>query len=51
MKSLPPRARVCKECFSNSTPISGVNFPNNMSISQARINMSETEHDTTFETS
>ena len=31
--------------------ISGVNFSNNRAKSQARVNMSETEHDTTFETS
>ena len=31
--------------------ISGDNLSNNMSIPQARVNMNETEHDTTFETS
>ena len=30
-------------------PVAGVNFPNNISISLVRVNIRETEHDTTFE--
>ena len=45
-----PIGIVCKNCFSNSTPISGANFSNNISIPQFRINMKEIEHDKTFET-
>ena len=41
---------VCKGCFSDSTYFSCVNFSNNMSILQTRVNMSETKHDTTLET-
>ena len=51
MKSPPPIGIVCKVCFSNSNPISGVSFLNNMSIPQVWVNMKETDHDTTFETS
>ena len=37
--------------FKFNPPVSGVNFSNDMSIPQDRVNMSETEHETTFETS
>ena len=51
MKSPPPEAECEKGVFQIQTLVSGVNFSNNMSVSQARVNMSEIEHDTTFETS
>ena len=48
MKSPPPQA----ECKKGVQPtISGVNVSNNVSIPQFRVNMRETEYDTTFETS
>ena len=46
-----PEAECEKGVFQIQTLISGVNFSNNMSISQSRVNMSEIEHDSTFETS
>ena len=46
----PLEAECEKGAFQTQTLVSGVNFSNNMSISQARVNMSEIEHDTTFET-
>ena len=59
--SLAPRSKVlheiptpnaqCKGCFSNSSPVSGIRFSNNLSISQVRVNIKETEHGTTFEIS
>ena len=45
------KAWCVKGVFQIQPPISGVNFPNNISVSQFRVNMKETEHDTTFETS
>ena len=51
MKSPPPRGGACNGGFSDSTPISGATFSNNMSITQARVNMSVAECETTFETS
>ena len=51
MKSPPPEADCAKGVFQIQMPISGVNFSNNMSKLQARVNMSETEHDTKFKTS
>ena len=47
----PPVAEYEKGVFEIKIPVSGVNFSNNMSLSQDRVNMSEIEHDTTFETS
>ena len=46
-----PKVECAKGVFQIQQPISDVNFSNNMSIPQARVNMSETEHDTTFEIS
>ena len=48
MKSPPTRDVVCKRCFSNSNPYFTCNFSNNMSIFQARVNISKPGHDTTF---
>ena len=36
--------------FKIQHPICGVNLFNNISITQVKVNMRETEHDTTFET-
>ena len=47
----PPEVECAMGVFQIQPPISGVNFLNNMLIPQARIVMSEIEHDTTFETS
>ena len=46
-----PEAECTKGVFKIQPPISGVNFSNNIPIRQARVNMSKTEHDKTFETS
>ena len=51
MKSPLPKAQCAKGVFQIQTPISDVNFSNNISIPQFRVKMRETEHDTTFETS
>ena len=51
MKSPPPDAYCEKSFFQIQPRISGVNFSNNTSIPQVRVNIRETEHDTTFETS
>ena len=51
MKSLPPKAECTKDVFQTQPPISGVNLSINMSVLQTMVNMSETEHYTTFETS
>ena len=50
MESPPPDAECAKSVFQIQPPIFGANF-SNMSITQASVSMSETEHDTTFETS
>ena len=50
MKSPPPEAEWEKGIFQIQTLVFGVNFSNNMSISQASVNMSGIEHDITFET-
>ena len=50
MKSLPLEVECAKGDFQIQPPISGFNF-SNMSIPRARVSMSETEHDATFETS
>ena len=50
MKSPLLEAECAKGVFQIQPPISGVNFSNNMSVPQTRVNMNETEHDTTFET-
>ena len=44
-------AECAKGVIQIQPPISGVNFSSNMSIPQARVNMNQTEYDTTFETS
>ena len=46
-----PEAEFEKGVFQIQTLVSGVNFSNNMSVSQARVNMSKIEHDTAFKTS
>ena len=51
MKSPPPEVECKKGVFQVQTLVSGVIVSNDMSISQAIVNMNETEHDTTFETS
>ena len=51
MKSPPPEAESSKGAFQIQPPISGVNFSNNVTVPKAIVNMSETEHDTTFKTS
>ena len=51
MKSPPPEVWREKGVFQIQPPISGVNFSNKISIPQVRVNMRETEHDTTFENS
>ena len=51
MKSPPSEVECEKGVFQIQAPVSGVNFSDNMSIPKARVNTSETEHDTTFETS
>ena len=45
----PPEAECVKDVFQIKPPASGVNFSNNMSIPQDRVNMSETENDTISE--
>ena len=47
MKLHPPEC--AKSVFQIQPP--SINFSNNVSISQVKVNMNETEHDTTFETS
>ena len=47
MKSPSPEAYCAKCVLQMQPPISGINF-SNMSIHQARLNMKETKHDTTF---
>ena len=51
MKSPPPEALCANGVVQIHPPISGVNFSNNISIPQIRVNLRETEHDTIFETS
>ena len=52
MKSLPTEAYQCKKGVSQiHPPVSGVNFSNNISIPQPRVNIKKTEHDATFEIS
>ena len=51
MKYLPLEKYCAKDVFQIQTPISSVNFSNNISIPQVRINIRETKHDTTFKTS
>ena len=51
IKSPSPEVECEKVVFQILPLISGVNFSNNMSIPHARVSMSETEHDTIFETS
>ena len=52
MKSPPQLSKHCvKGVFQIHPPVSGVNFTNNTSIPQFRVNVKETDHDTTFEIS
>ena len=51
MKSSPEETQCAKGVFQIQPPISGANFSNNISTPQVRVNMRETEHDKTFETS
>ena len=46
----PLQAECVKGVFQIKPPISCVSFSYNMSIPKARVNISENEHDTTFET-
>ena len=47
----PPETYCVKGVFQIQTTISCVNVSVNISIPQIRVNLRETEHDTTFETS
>lgn len=49
MKSPTPEAQ-CAMQFQMQPPFYGFHFPNDISITQVRVNMRETEHDTIFET-
>ena len=51
MKSALPEAESAKRAFQIQPPFSGVNFSNNATFPKTIVSMSETEHDTTFETS
>ena len=42
---------MCKGIFQIQPPISGINFSNNISVSQFGVNVRESEHGKTFETS
>ena len=48
MKS-PQRRHSEKGVFQIHSSVSGLNFSNNISVTQVRLNMRETERDTTFE--
>ena len=48
MKSLQ-RHISAKGVYQIHSPVSGVKFPNNISIPKVRVNIKKTEHDTTFE--
>ena len=50
MKSSPPEVWYAKGVFQIEPLISSVNF-SNISVTQVKLNMRETEHETTFETS
>ena len=45
----PLQAECAKSVFQIQPPMFGVTFSKNLLISQARVNMTETEHDATFE--
>ena len=45
MKSPPKEAKVA---FQSHSPVSGLSFSNNISVTQVRVNIKETGHDTTF---
>ena len=49
MKSPPQIYSVQRVIFKFKALISGVNFSNNISITQIRVNMTEIKHDKTFE--
>ena len=50
MKSLHTYRHISAKGVSQiHPPVSGVNFSNNISIPQARVNIKKTEHDLTFE--
>ena len=51
MKFPTPEAQCAEGVFQIQSPICGVNFSNNISITQVRVNERETELDSTFETS
>ena len=51
MKSSPPRRIVQRQFFQIHPSVSGVNCSNNKLITQVKVNISETEHDTTFKIS
>ena len=51
MKFSSPERQCAKSDFQIQPSISGVDLSNNMTIPQVRVNMRETEHGTTFETS
>ena len=46
-----PEEKCAEGAFQIQSPIYGVNFSQNISIPQVRVNKSETELDSTFETS
>ena len=50
MKSLTTEGLYAKGVFQIQSPICGVNFSNNISITQVRVNEREIELDATFET-
>ena len=51
MKSPTPETQYAEGAFQIQPPIYGVYFTNNISILQVRVNKSEAELDSTFETS
>ena len=50
MKSPTPEAKCAEGVFQIQSPICGVNFSNNISITQVRVNESKNLLDSTFET-
>ena len=51
MKSPSPEAEYAEGVLQIQSPVCGVNFSNNILTTQVRINETETEFESTFETS
>ena len=51
LPEIPPQRHRAKGVFQIHPPVSVVDFLNNISISQVRVTIKETEHGTTFEIS